>query len=298
MIFYQEKTLSYLLWLHFLLCRNYLSKHSGKVGQGRNNNNNNKRNRPQKSWIPCRSWIKAQDTGCKPLPRSPFQRKGVSSGSDVKGCKVWAAKSHSYRLPCWPQRNRELDLALQATLPFPQGIYTPRTELLHWFCAWVSSSAHGEEGRTGKRKLFSLYFLPPTAQFGWNRRVTSFPNSLKWGELCWGPSLNRTVPRYHQILHKKNKELKLQKKSDGGVKLERSIQSADSSLQLKPTRQGHSKALEQQHCAPGKSAWCSQEGIMLMQNDLCSGTRGRDHTICKSNLCRWEGKHKPHQQLS
>ena len=122
MIFYREKTLSYLLWLHFLRCRNYLSKHSGKVGQGRNNNNNNKRNRPQKSWIPCRSWVKAQDTGCKPLPRSPFQRKGVSSGSDVKGCKVWAAKSHSYRLPCWPQRNRELDLALQATLPFPQGM--------------------------------------------------------------------------------------------------------------------------------------------------------------------------------
>lgn len=41
MIFYREKTLSYLLWLHFLLCRNYLSKRSGKVGQGRNNNNNN-----------------------------------------------------------------------------------------------------------------------------------------------------------------------------------------------------------------------------------------------------------------
>lgn len=77
---YWEKTLISLLWLHFLPCRNYLSKHSSKVGQGRNKTETAHKNLES----PAKVGLRLKTLGKTHLPCSPFQRRGVSSNRDTR----------------------------------------------------------------------------------------------------------------------------------------------------------------------------------------------------------------------
>lgn len=164
---------------------------------------------------------------------------------------------------------------------------------------WVSSSAHREEGRTGKRKLFFLYFLPPTAQFGWNRRVTSFPNSLKWGNFAEAPAWTVLCPDIIRSCTRKIKSSSCKRRameewnSRGACSLLTAPCSSNQPIRAAVKPWSSSILLqENQHGAAGRglcscrtiSAVAPGEEITPFAKAICAGEKGStSHTSSSAN---------------